>query len=145
MKQISMVTSFLCGSICTSLSQPSWQFVGGPWYASLPRDISIGYRGSSPVMFVADSTENSLLKTTDEGETWTHLGVAIPFCVAAIQNNPDVVYVGSLSLPQNHALLKSTNEGGGLGERFQRACQTQQGWDFTPQFGHCLCRTPLGC
>jgi hypothetical protein len=64
----------------------TWQSLDGPWYASRPIDISIGYRGQLKVMYVADSTGNSLLSTTDEGSTWKHLSILNPTAVACLSD-----------------------------------------------------------
>lgn len=101
-----LLASIACG-------QNVWTLVDGPWYASLPRDISIGYSSGLPVMYVADSTESSLLKSTDEGETWIHLPVANPTSVACVENDPNIVYAGVVLYEpvQRKEIWKSTDGG----------------------------------
>ncbi len=114
MKKISLCLSiFICAVFLISLplnaqtNSQRWKSMTGPWYCSYAADISIGYHGNQRVIYVADSTSNSLLKSTDEGMSWIHLPVAYPDAVACIPHRPDTVYVGVPGM----GLLKSIDGG----------------------------------
>jgi photosystem II stability/assembly factor-like uncharacterized protein len=96
-----------------SFAQDPWTFAGGPWFASVCRDLSIGYIDNAPIMYVADSTEQSLLKSTNAGETWIHLtAVEKPYSVACVETEPDIVYSGvPVNNPFRVEIWKSTDGG----------------------------------
>jgi photosystem II stability/assembly factor-like uncharacterized protein len=87
-----------------------WQSLDGPWFASAAVDISIGYRGNQRVIYVADSSAYSVLKSTNEGDNWMHLQIDRPFAVACIPDKPDTVYVARNDF-SGIGMWKSTNGG----------------------------------
>lgn len=88
----------------SALAQVAWQFDKGPYFARI-HDFAVGVKNGSTILYAADSSENSLLKSTDRGESWIHVlggpGVRTHVkCVATVRNTPDevgVLIIGSLS------------------------------------------------
>ena len=83
-----LLCAVICALVVISFSSQAqtyvstWHSLDGPWFASYACDIAVGSLANVKVMYVADSSANSLLKTTDEGTTWQHLIIDKPAAVA---------------------------------------------------------------
>ena len=87
-----------------------WEFLNVPYYADNVTDISITeypLPARGKVIYVADSSFSSLLKSTDQGESWTHLPGTAPLKVVAEPGNQYVVYK---AIP-GEGIWKSTDGG----------------------------------
>jgi len=115
MKQILAVIAFLVAFLHIGLeAQTTWSFDNGPWYA-LVDEMSAGLKEGQVILYAADSSETSLMKSTDRGETWTHIlslqgGYAVS--VSAFPGNADVVYAAFRhSNPIQGGIYKSIDGG----------------------------------
>ncbi len=95
-------------------SQLNWVSNNGPYHAFID-DYAVGSKNGQVVLYAADSSETSLMKSTDRGETWTHvlsLAGAFVNCVATFKSNADIVYAGSRTgQASTQGIWKSTNGG----------------------------------
>ena len=97
------VITFLCAVSLAAFSahaQLNWQFDNGPYFARI-HDFAVGVKDGITILYAADSSEHSLLKSTNRGESWIHVlgGAGVHTyvrCVATVKNNPDIVYAGVL-------------------------------------------------
>lgn len=114
-----LIAMLLIASCALRAQQVHWEFDNGPYYVVL-HDFAVGIKSGMTVLYAADSSENSLLKSTNRGESWTHvLGsnqTAAVRCVATVRNNPDIVYAGVLYT------------GGGLQQGVYKSADGGQNW-----------------
>lgn len=92
---ICLLLAYLCPILTSLVAQTVWTSDHGPYYTIID-DYGVGMVGSQLVLYAADSTENSLMKSEDGGENWTHVlsvGWAVQ-SVAVCKSNADIVYAG---------------------------------------------------
>lgn len=107
------VVGFLCAVMLTAFmqvhAQVSWQFNNGPYYALID-DFAAGLVNGQVILYAADSSEHSLMKSTNRGESWTRvLSAPIGYvrCVATFSSNANIVYAGIMG----SGIFKSTDGG----------------------------------
>jgi photosystem II stability/assembly factor-like uncharacterized protein len=80
-----------------ALVSGDWSFYGGPWCAKNLADVAVGMVSGSPVIYGVNK-DYSLVKSTDEGQSWTVLLEDVNIrCVTCDPNNGNLVYIGRLS------------------------------------------------
>jgi len=85
---------FLILGLCALTAADSWSFYGGPWCAKNLTDVAVGMANTTPVIYGVN-LDYSLVKSTDEGQSWTVLMSGLHIrCVACNPGNADEVYVG---------------------------------------------------
>jgi photosystem II stability/assembly factor-like uncharacterized protein len=95
-------------------SQLSWTWNNGPFYAHID-DYAIGLKNGNVVIYAADSSETSLMKSTDRGETWIHvlsLQGSVVQSVATFKSNADLVYAGIRAGATNDRGIWKSTDGG---------------------------------
>ncbi|MGB3478100.1 MAG: hypothetical protein WBB67_02955 [bacterium] len=94
--------------LCVLLSG-DWSFYGGPWCAKNLVDVAVGEVSGSPVIYGVNK-DYSLVKSTDEGQSWIVLLEDVDIrCVTCDPNNGNLVYIGRLS--SDGGMRYSTNGG----------------------------------
>ena len=102
-------TAFLILGLCALTIADSWSFYGGPWCAKRLTDLAVGMVGNTPVIYGVNQ-DYSLVKSTDEGQSWTVLMSGLHIrCVACNPGNADEVYVG---LQSGDGGIKYSTDGG---------------------------------
>jgi photosystem II stability/assembly factor-like uncharacterized protein len=99
---------FACYANATGQSQ--WTSLNGPWEASGPCDIAVGYTASSSSVYTIGGPNGELLLSHDEGETWTPCVLEQVVAVACAERNPLSVYAARTSGSQ-WILSRSSNGG----------------------------------
>jgi hypothetical protein len=80
-----------------ALVSGDWSFYGGPWCAKNLVDVAVGEVSGSPVIYGVNK-DYSLVKSTDEGQSWTILLTDVDIrCVTCNPTNANLVYIGRLS------------------------------------------------
>jgi len=89
--------SILLFGLCTLVMAQNWHFYEGPWCAKNLADVAVGMVSGSPVIYGVNK-DYSLVKSTDEGQSWTVLLEDVNIrCVTCDPNNGNLVYIGRLS------------------------------------------------
>ena len=92
-----------------ALVSGDWSFYGGPWCAKNLADVAVGMVSGSPVIYGVNK-DYSLVKSTDEGQSWTVLLEDVDIrCVTCDPNNGNLVYIGRQS--SDGGVMFSTNGG----------------------------------
>ena len=92
-----------------ALVSGDWSFYGGPWCTKNLADVTVGMVSGSPVIYGVNK-DYSLVKSIDEGQSWTVLLEDVNIrCVTCDPNNGNLVYIGRLS--SDGGMRYSTNGG----------------------------------
>ena len=93
-----------------AISQTTWTKINDAYYAYDPRDIAIASNGT---MYVIGGANRELLTSTNNGDSWTHLGMTNVYCVAVKPDSSQAVLIGVDSANGHYLVLRS--ETGGTG------------------------------
>ena len=105
MKLVSMLLLSLCS--ITGIYAQTWEYLGARWCVSVTSDMSLGYSGTTRVLYLA-AKRDSLLKSTGSTIYWVNdTQLANADFVTCLFRNPDVVYAGV----NNVGVSKSTSGG----------------------------------
>ncbi len=92
-----------------ALVSGNWSFYGGPWCAENLADVAVGMVSGSPVIYGVNK-DYSLVKSTDEGQSWTVFLEDVDIrCVTCDPNNGNLVYIGRKS--SDGGMMYSINGG----------------------------------
>src|SRR5437867_9933467 len=90
------ILSILTSLLAARAGAQTWQYLGAQYSINVASDMSIGYSGSSPALYLAQ--KQGVAKKLTEGGVWSDLPhdyTASADLIACEPANPDVVYVGN--------------------------------------------------
>lgn len=93
--------------VASNLFSQTWQSLGIRYSVNNAADMSVGYSGSTRVIYLA-AKEDSLLRADGSTITWVNKPFVKSNFVACVSTNPNIVYAGGVN---NAGVWKSTNGG----------------------------------
>src|SRR5438093_464745 len=91
MKYVISILTYL-SFVGIAFGQTSWTRLGGDaYYANDPRDIAVANDG---VTYTIGGSGRELVKSTNQGDSWTHLGQTNVYCVGVKPDNSQIILIG---------------------------------------------------